>query len=230
MSFLWLRPSQEPLFPSPDQLTPLEDGLVALGGVLSPRAILEAYRKGIFPWTGEHPIPWYSPNPRLILAPGELHVTRSLRQRRRNGGFEIGADQRFGAIMSMCATTPRHGQDGTWITPNMVSAWTQLHRQGYAHSVEVTRDGELVGGLYGLALGGAFFGESMASREPDTSKLALWWLCERLEALGFAFIDCQQETPHLKRMGAAPVSRAEYLRRLDAALLHPQTWRVGDPS
>lgn len=227
MGLLFLDPTSVALFPEPSQIHPLEDGLVAIGGVLSPRAVLEAYRKGIFPWTGEHPIPWYSPDPRLILEPGAVKVRRSLRQRIRNGGWTLRFDQNFEAVVSMCATTPRRGQDGTWITPNMMATWSKLHHMGHAHSVEVYRERRLVGGLYGLALGGAFFGESMAAREPDASKVALVALCRHLEACGFALIDCQQETGHLKSMGAVAIPRRAYLERLSEALERP-AWRAPD--
>ncbi len=213
---------RQPVFPS--GLTPDEHGLVALGGRLTPEIILEAYTKGIFPWTGEHPIPWFSPDPRLILRPGELAVHRSLRQTLRRGHLRVRFDASFPAMMSLCATTPRPEQDGTWILPNMIRAWVDLHQMGFAHSVEVYEGEALVGGLYGMAIGGAFFGESMCAQVRDASKVALVALCARLVELDFDFIDCQQETDHLKRMGAVAVPRADYLKRVHDATHAPARW------
>jgi leucyl/phenylalanyl-tRNA--protein transferase len=204
-----------PAFPAdPMSLVPRSDGLVGLGGELTVEGVLEAYKKGIFPWTGAPPIPWYSPDPRMILEPRAVVVSRSLRQVIQRGELRVEANRDF--VGMMCATTPRPGQGGTWITPNMVQVWGELHRLGYAHSVEVyLGDGpeaRRVGGLYGLSIGRAFFGESMCSHVPNASKVALVWLCRKLEAEGFAFIDCQQETPHLASMGACPIPRADYVR------------------
>lgn len=220
-----LLPGRSPAFPDdPAALTPDRHGLVAIGGYLSPEIILESYRKGIFPWTGEHPIPWYSPDPRMILEPGEVRVTRSMRQVIRNRGFEVTYDTRFREVMAMCANIERPDQVGTWITPNMVRTWKRLHAMGYAHCVEVSLDGELVGGLYGIAIGRAFFGESMAARVPNASKVALITLCRALARLGFHFIDCQQSTSHLARMGAFDVTRKEFLERLAMAVEQPDAW------
>ncbi len=216
MALFWLDPSGDPMFPTPAQMTPRPDGLVALGGTLSPRSILEAYQKGVFPWSGDHPIPWYSPDPRLILQPEQVKVRRSLRQRMKH--FEVRFDTQFHTMMSLCANIVRPGQGGTWIKPNMVAAWVQLHKMGFAHSVEVYQDQKLVGGLYGLALGKAFFGESMASLVPDASKTALVTLCRHLAAHQYHFIDCQQDTPHMRSMGGQILSRDEYLQRLNKAL------------
>ena len=216
MPLFWLDPSSNPMLPLAAQMTPRDDGLVALGGVLSPRSILEAYQKGVFPWSGDHPIPWYSPDPRLILEPSKVKIRRSLRQRMKH--FEVRFDTRFHALMSLCANIPRPGQGGTWIKPNMVAAWVQLHKMGFAHSVEVYQNDEMVGGLYGLALGKAFFGESMASLVPDASKTALVTLCKHLTAHHYHFIDCQQDTPHMRSMGGQILSRDEYLHKLKQAL------------
>ena len=213
-------------------LIPDEHGLVGLGGRLSPRTVVEAYRHGIFPWTGRHPIPWFSPDPRLILRPGDLRVTRSLKKTARRGELEVTLDAAFSDVMRACATTCRPGQDGTWITPHMTAAWCQLHDLGLAHSVETWVDGALVGGLYGLALGRAFFGESMFHHVTDASKLALWALARTLEQRGFHLIDCQQVTDHMLSMGAVPLPRTEFLRRLAAALAHriePGPWRDAVP-
>jgi len=203
-------------------LEPDENGLVGVGGRLTPELVVEMYARGVFPWTGEHPIPWFSPDPRLILEPGGFKLRRSLRKRIRNTPrLEVRFDSRFREVMLACASTPREGEDGTWITDNMVACYCTLHDLGIGHSVEVYIDGELVGGLYGLSLGLAFFGESMFHRRTDMSKVALWALCSALEERGFHFVDCQQETRHLESLGAHAIPRHIYLRRLDAALAHP---------
>ncbi|MCA9545186.1 MAG: leucyl/phenylalanyl-tRNA--protein transferase, partial [Myxococcales bacterium] len=152
---------QGAVFPPPEDLTPDGYGLVALGGDLRESTLLEAYRKGIFPWEGREPIPWYSPDPRLVLAPAAFHCSRSLRKTARGAGFAITFDRAFEAVMEACATTPRGGRVESWITPRMIRAYGRLHRRGVAHSVEVWQGTALVGGLYGLAMGRAFFGESM---------------------------------------------------------------------
>lgn len=190
------------------------NGLLAMGGDLSPSRLLDAYRHGIFPWfnPGE-PILWWSPDPRMVLFPGEIKVSRSLSKRIRNGGFEVRADTAFPGVMAACAA-PRGGEPGTWITLGMVEAYTRLHRLGYAHSIETWKDGQLVGGLYGVAIGRMFYGESMFSRMPDASKVALARLAHQLEAWGFGMIDCQMETAHLASMGARPIPRAEFCGRL----------------
>jgi leucyl/phenylalanyl-tRNA---protein transferase len=202
-------------------LTPDESGLVGVGGELRVEILLEAYSKGIFPWTGRHPIPWFSPDPRLILEPGALKVSRSLEKRLRNGGFEVRFDTDFRGVMVSCATATRAGRPGTWITPNMVSAYGELHRKGFAHSVEVYVQGRLVGGLYGVAIGRVFFGESMFFSVNDASKVALVALCRVLERRDFEMIDCQQETPHLLSLGACALSRSAFMARLERAVDHP---------
>ena len=212
----------------PDDLEPDETGLVALGGHLDSAILIEAYSKGIFPWTGAHPIPWYSPDPRMLLEPGKVYVSRSLEKLIRRGVFEVREDTRYATVMHRCAQMPRAGQPGTWITANMHRAYTELHKLGVTHSVETYQDGALVGGLYGVAIGRAFFGESMFSEVSNASKVALVHLCRRLAARGYAFIDFQQETPHLRSMGARPVPRAEFLARLAEAVRHPNAWDL-DP-
>lgn len=207
---------RQPVFP--EDLVPNRFGLVALGGELTVATLLEAYAKGIFPWSGEHPIPWYSPDPRLVLEPGHVHLSRSLTKRLRSGRYTVRYDSAFMKTMEGCATTPRPGQNGTWISGNMFDAYGRLFEQGVAHSVETWSEDRLVGGLYGLALGRAFFGESMFARATDASKVALVSLCRRLEAWDFEFVDCQQVTEHLIRMGAKPISRLQYLTRLRLAL------------
>jgi len=216
MPVVFLDAGARPVFP--DDLEPELDGLVALGGELRPDVVLEAYRKGIFPWTGKAPIPWYSPDPRLLLFPAEVHVSRSLAKALRSNRFEVRENERFTEVMKRCAAASRPDQHGTWITRNMIEVYSELHRAGFGRSVEVLEEKKLVGGLYGLAIGRAFFGESMFAAVPNASKIALVHLCRALEAEGCAFIDCQQVTPHLVRMGAVPISRATYLSLLARAL------------
>jgi leucyl/phenylalanyl-tRNA--protein transferase len=190
------------------------NGLLAMGGDLSPQRLLDAYRHGIFPWfnPGE-PILWWSPDPRMVLFPGEIRVTRSLAKRIRNGGFEVRVDTAFAEVMTACAE-PRPDAAGTWISAPMIAAYSRLHQAGYAHSVETWRDGRLVGGLYGVAIGKAFFGESMFSRVADASKVALVALARQLQHWDFGLIDCQMETTHLASMGARPITREDFCARL----------------
>ena len=203
-------------------MEPDDNGLVGVGGRLTPELVIAMYSRGVFPWTGEHPIPWFSPDPRMVLEPPRFRTSRSLGKTLRGGELEVQMDTRFVEVMVECATTPRPGQDGTWITPNIHTVYGQLHGQGLAHSVEVVDgDGALVGGLYGVSLGLAFFGESMFYRRRDASKVALWALCQVLQEGGFHLIDCQQETEHLRSLGATPIPRADYLTRLRVALAHP---------
>ncbi|GJM23039.1 MAG: leucyl/phenylalanyl-tRNA--protein transferase [Planctomycetota bacterium] len=207
-------------FPSVESATP--DGLVAVGGDLSTERLMAAYEQGIFPWPHEGlPLMWFSPDPRMLLRPAELRVSRSLRARLRRGDFEIRFDTAFERVLRGCASTPRHGQRGTWITPAVMQAYHDLHRRGLAHSVEAWRGGQLVGGLYGVSLGRAFFGESMFSRVTDASKCAFATLVPWLQARDFHFVDCQMETPHLASLGARALPRVEFLRQLRAALREP---------
>ncbi len=196
--------------------TALDDpnGLLAMGGDLSPARLLDAYRHGIFPWfnPGES-ILWWSPDPRMVLVPGAVRVTRSLAKRMRNAGFELRVDTAFVEVMRACAA-PREGAGGTWISPAMVAAYGRLFDAGYAHSVETWRDGHLVGGLYGVAIGRMFYGESMFSREPDASKVALVRLARQLAQWEFGLIDCQMETAHLASLGARTLPRAEFTTQL----------------
>ena len=197
-------------------------GLLAVGGDLSARRLLLAYSQGIFPWPHDDmPLMWFCPDPRMVLRPGDVHVGRHLRARLRRGRDEVRFDGDFDGVIAACSAVPRPGQDGTWITDAMIDAYRGLHDLGLAHSVEVRRDGELVGGLYGVSLGGAFFGESMFSVAPDGSKVALVALAQRLAAWGFPFIDCQMETEHLHRMGARPWRRPRFLKALEDALQLP---------
>jgi leucyl/phenylalanyl-tRNA--protein transferase len=216
-------------FPPADLATP--EGLLAIGGDLSPERLLAAYRHGVFPWySAGQPILWWSPDPRTVLFLDRLKVSRSLRRTLRSGRFRVSMDTRFPAVMENCAMPRRNqSQPGTWITPEMLHAYTQLHELGYAHSVEIWHDDQLVGGLYGVALGAAFFGESMFSFRTDASKAALVWLVRQLRRWGFALIDCQMPSTHLFSLGAEEVSRNDFLARLHEALQSPTRrgrWRL----
>ncbi len=197
-----------------------KSGLLAVGGDLSPERLLAAYREGIFPWYGAgEPILWWSPDPRFVLFPDELHVSRSMRQFLKKRVVRITFDRAFREVISACRK-PRPGQDGTWITREMLEAYCALHDLGYAHSVEVWQGESLVGGLYGLSLGRAFFGESMFSAIPNASKAALVTLVEHLRKRGFDLIDCQVETDHLAGLGARPIPRRTFCSLLWRSLHH----------
>lgn len=221
----WLPP--EPVFPPVDRALAEPNGLLAAGGDLSPARILAAYRQGIFPWfSAGEPILWWSPDPRMVLFPSELNISRSLAKVLRNKAYEVRLDTAFAQVMAACASTPREGQNGTWITAGMQAAYGRLHELGHAHSVEVWMDSKLAGGLYGMALGKAFYGESMFSWRTDASKIALAHLCTHLQRQGFGIIDCQMETTHLASLGARPIPRSYFvalLRRLVTADL-PGKW------
>jgi leucyl/phenylalanyl-tRNA--protein transferase len=205
-------------FPDPALAETEPNGLLAVGGDLSPPRLVNAYRQGIFPWYSlGQPILWWSPDPRLVLRPHALHLSRSLRKTLRSDCFRVSLDADFGAVIRGCAA-PRPGADGTWIVPEMIAAYERLHALGLAHSAEAWRDGELVGGLYGVALGRAFFGESMFSRTSNASKVAFAHLSQRLAAWGYALIDCQVHTPHLASLGAVSVPRAGFLAEVEAAV------------
>jgi leucyl/phenylalanyl-tRNA--protein transferase len=191
------------------------DGLVAIGGALSPAWLLAAYRHGVFPWFNEgDPILWWSPDPRLVLFPREIRIHRSLRRTLRQQYFDVRVDTDFPAVITACAA-PREPGGGTWITPKMQIAYFNMFELGYAHSVECWRKGQLVGGLYGLALGRVFFGESMFSQETDASKVALIHLAKLLAEKDFAMIDCQMTTAHLLSMGAREITRTEFRAGLE---------------
>lgn len=217
-------------FPPLDTALAEPNGLLAMGGDLSLERLLDAYRRGIFPWfnPGE-PILWWSPDPRMVLVPGAVRVTRSLAKRLRNGGFELRVDSAFVEVMRACAEPrppagrvsggvppagaaprPPAGAGGTWISPAMIAAYTRLFEAGYAHSIESWREGRLVGGLYGVAIGRMFYGESMFSRESDASKVALVRLCRQLARWEFGLVDCQMETAHLASLGARILPRAAF--------------------
>ncbi|MCD4728997.1 MAG: leucyl/phenylalanyl-tRNA--protein transferase [Bacteroidales bacterium] len=208
------------IFPDPKLAD--ESGLLAVGGDLSSERLLLAYSKGIFPWySKDDPIMWWSPDPRMILIPDTLKASKSLRQTIVKKGFEIKFDTQFEKVISSCSKTPRTDQDGTWITREMKQAYIQLHKLGFAHSVETYINNELVGGLYGISLGRAFFGESMFFKKRDASKIALYFLVQKLKEWDFHLIDAQVETGHLKSMGAQLVSRQKFLILLNLALNFP---------
>lgn len=222
----WLRGNAP--FPPLTKALRSPNGLLCAGGDLSATRIVEAYSQGIFPWFSEgDPILWWSPDPRMVLFPEELKVSRSLRKTVAKGPYEVRVDTAFRAVMEACAA-PREGQGGTWIVPEMVDAYTALHGMGFAHSYESWREGELVGGLYGMALGKVFFGESMFARAPDASKVALVHLVERLRAADYRVIDCQQATAHLASLGAREIPRAAFAQLLRESIQYPpcgESWR-----
>jgi leucyl/phenylalanyl-tRNA--protein transferase len=198
------------------------NGLLAAGGDLSPQRLLAAYRHGIFPWYSPgQPILWWSPQPRMVLFPQELKVSHSLAKRLRRGDYQIRIDSAFRAVMEACATSPRPDQDGTWIVPELVEAYCQLHAFGYAHSVETWIDGELAGGLYGVSIGRMFYGESMFHRVTDASKIAVAHLAQFMVQNGYGMIDCQMQTSHLASLGAREIPREEFAQRLTALVNSP---------
>ena len=220
-------------FPPLETALAQPNGLLAAGGDLAPQRLLEAYRCGIFPWfnVGE-PILWWSPDPRMVLLPSELRISRSLNKVLNKGNYEIRVDSAFSQVMQACAA-PRKGQSGTWIHPEMISAYTALHEIGLAHSVETWVDGELMGGLYGVSRGKMFFGESMFSRIPDTSKIAFVHLVRQLQRWDFGMIDCQMKTAHLASFGAREIPRTEFSQRLRELVNYPERvekWRFDHES
>jgi leucyl/phenylalanyl-tRNA--protein transferase len=203
-------------FPPVEEALKQPNGLLCAGGDLSPERLLDAYRRGIFPWySGDEPILWWSPDPRMVLYTGELKVPRSLAKSVRNRGYEVRADTAFRDVLEGCAAARRDGA-GTWLGEDMRRAYARLHREGCAHSFECWRGGELVGGLYGVALGRMFYGESMFSRATDASKVALVRLVAELRGRGFPMVDCQVRTPLLASLGAREIPRRDFLRRLRA--------------
>ena len=225
----WRKARERYPFPDPRQCE--ADGFLAWGGDLSPERLLSAYSSGVFPWASE-PIRWFSPDPRWVLEPHELHVGRSLRRLLRSGRLVVTCDTAFARVIECCASVPRPGQDGTWITDDFVSAYGTLHELGFAHSVETWQQGELVGGLYGVSIGRAFFGESMFALAPDASKVAFSHLVDQLRRWEFAFVDCQVHTDHLARFGARPWPRVVFLERLEAALASEtrcRRWQLEGP-
>ncbi len=211
----------------PDPRNAFEEGLLACGGDLSANRLLTAYRSGIFPWYSEgDPILWWSPDPRLLLYPEQFKTRKSFARVLRSGKFSVTFDRDFSGVIGQCACVPREGQGGTWLNTHMQEAYRELHTQGFAHSVEVWLEDRVVGGLYGIALGGAFFGESMFSLVSDASKVAFRALSDVLGGRGYDFIDCQMKTEHLMRLGAVEVSRENYLNQLEKSLLKSSD--VGD--
>ncbi|MEO8740149.1 MAG: leucyl/phenylalanyl-tRNA--protein transferase [Casimicrobiaceae bacterium] len=226
----WLQPGAP--FPPIERAMVEPNGLLAAGGDLSTERLLDAYRHGIFPWySGDQPILWWSPDPRMVLFVDELKVARSLRRTIDKGRFEIRVDTAFLAVVRECAA-PRDGQRGTWITTEIAAAYHSLHQHGHAHSVEAWSNGELVGGLYGVAIGRMFFGESMFARATDASKVALAYLVDVLRRQDVPLIDCQQQTAHLTRLGARPIARREFavaLSRLVNSTPSTHAWRAVEP-
>lgn len=213
--------------PLPDAEDADARGLVAVGGDLRPTRLLDGYRRGIFPWYGEGlPILWHSPDPRFVLEPAALRVNRSLGKAIRRQPYRLTLDTAFDQVIRRCAEVPRPGQDGTWITDAMIAAYEQLHALGHAHSVEAWQSDELVGGVYGVAVGAVFCGESMFARAPDASKIAFVQLVHQLERWGFELIDCQVHTDHLERFGAVDWPRSRFLAAL-ARLRDRRTAPVG---
>jgi leucyl/phenylalanyl-tRNA---protein transferase len=207
-------------FPDPNLAE--DEGLVASGGELSVEFLISAYSQGLFPWFNEgDPILWWSPNPRMVLFPSDFKCSASFKQTLHSNKFSLRIDENFELVIKNCSLKKRNGQEGTWITNDMIAAYTRLHQAGYAHSFETWRDNILVGGLYGVSLGKAFYGESMFYIETDASKFALYWLCEMLKNWEFHFIDVQQSTSHLKSLGAVEIERKEFLRMNSKAMKPP---------
>ena len=218
-------------FPNPNDAD--ADGLVAYGGDLSSRRLLAAYAQGLFPWPhgADLPLLWFSPDPRTVLVPADLHVSRSLRKTLRQGLCTVRLDTAFDRVVRACATTRRSDQEGTWITPAMRHAYGVLHRLGFAHSAEAWLEGRLVGGVYGVSIGAAFFAESMFTHLSNAAKVAFVHLVRQLEAWGFHFVDCQMYSDHVKHFGAVPWERAYFLNALSGALRQPTRrgpWSLSD--
>ena len=219
----WLHPGDA--FPALEKALLAPPGLLAAGGDLSPQMLINAYARGIFPWYNDgDPILWWSPDPRMVLFPRELKIPRSLSKRLRRRDYVVAFDLDFDAVMRNCAV-PRSADGGTWITEEILTGYQRLHKMGLAHSVETRIDGELVGGLYGVALGRAFYGESMFTRVSDASKIAFAHLVRQLERWQFGVIDCQMRTPHLASLGAREIPRAEFRRHLDELVNCPHRAR-----
>lgn len=214
------RLTEELVFPAPELAD--ETGLLAVGGDLRPERLLLAYANGIFPWPHEGmPLLWFSPDPRMVLRARELHVSRRLARTIRSGRFEVRLDTAFRQVIESCALIPRRGEQGTWITREMINAYTRLHELGFVHSAETWQDGQLVGGLYGVSIGQSFVGESMFARERDASKVAFVELVRQLQDWGIELIDVQVHTNHLARFGASEWPRRQYLDALKGALEGP---------
>jgi leucyl/phenylalanyl-tRNA--protein transferase len=228
---VWLSPSDAPeAFPDVKDALADPDGLLAAGGDLDPKRILFAYRKGIFPWYDDgQPILWWSPDPRCIMRPADLHLSRRLRQQIRNSSAQLRFNQAFADVIRACAGG-RKSQQGTWITGDMMAAFEKLHVDGWAHSIEIWEDAQLVGGIYGLCIGRVFFGESMFSARPNASKMALLGLTRHMQAQGLELLDCQVVSQHLMTLGASTIDRAEFTKILDRACSPPdphESWPRG---
>lgn len=209
------------VFPDTQDAMAYPRGLLAWGGELTPERLLEAYRRGIFPWYSEgQPVLWWTPSPRCLLYPDQVYVSKRTRRRLKGGEYEVRLDTAFSAVVAGCAL-PASGRESTWITADMQAAYQALHEAGHAHSVETWRNGELVGGVYGVSIGRMFFGESMFSRATDASKVALITLCRQLQQWGFGPIDCQVENPHLLSLGAVEVERAAFEEALETSSNKP---------
>lgn len=226
------RLAEDPLAPFPPAATALEtpNGLLAWGGDLQPERLIAAYRNGIFPWYSEgQPVLWWSPAPRCVLYPDKVYLSKRTRRRYNSGVYHLTADTAFDEVVEACAE-PRSYESDTWITAEMIAAYGELHRRGHAHSLEVWAGEDLAGGIYGVAIGSMFFGESMFSRKTDASKIALVAVCRHLQQFGFGLMDCQVGNPHLFRMGACEISRREFesaLQNLTGRASKKGTWRDG---
>lgn len=209
-------------FPPVEHALSEPNGLIAVGGDLSPQRLLAAYRKGIFPWFGaDEPLLWWSPDTRMVLFTDEVKISRSLAKRLKKQDYEVRLDYDFAAVMQACATVPRDEQNGTWITPEMIDAYTELHRLGYAHCIEVWMDGALAGGLYGVQIGAMFYGESMFHYRTNASKIAFVHLAQFLRRQGGSMMDCQMHTGHLASLGAREIPRDEFVARIESLLNQP---------
>ncbi len=227
ISLHWLDIDSSSDFPPVKLALTEPDGLLAAGGDLSTERLLKAYQHGIFPWySQDEPILWWSPNPRFVLYPGQLKISRSLKKNIRNNPYRVTMDTAFDQVITQCSRQPRPGQAGTWISDEMLEAYQRMHRLGHAHSVEVWEQDELVGGLYGMHVGPVFCGESMFSRRSNTSKVALYHLCQFLIQQGFVLIDSQVYTEHLESLGAVMIPREEYIKTLQqpTAVTMPANW------
>lgn len=228
--FPYINDEERIKFPNPEEAN--KDGIIACGGNLSPGMLLSAYSQGIFPWYNEgEPILWWNPDPRCVLYPAKLHVSKRMKRRMRTSGFVLKSDTCFRDVISTCAGIKRRHEDGTWINSEMIEAYCALYERGWAHSIEVFSDGKLAGGLYGLSLGRCFFGESMFSHIADASKTAFIGLARAASWLGIEIIDCQLTTSHLQSFGAEEISRKEYMNQLASLLQYPDLtgpWRLFD--
>lgn len=230
VALVWLDPGDP--FPPTRHALDDPDGLLCAGADLSVDTLKRAYSQGIFPWYSDgQPILWWTPSPRMVLSPEQFHASRSLRKQLRTQDWHLSVDQHFKQVVTCCASTPRDGQPGTWITDEMQDAYVAFHQAGYAHSIEVLKGDALVGGLYGVCLGQVFFGESMFSHTDNASKVALWFLCT-LAGLRFdiRLVDCQMQTAHLASLGARPVPRAQFERQLVGLQGHPNRGHWAAPS